>query len=70
MLNDGTMSSATVSAGYGEHQTQFQLESRDLGYSYVKGKIVFDYVNLKTYVNEFVAIVGQQAAENQPSSKT
>jgi NitT/TauT family transport system ATP-binding protein len=41
-----------------KEKTQYELECRDLGYSYVKSKMVFDHVNLKTYENELVAIVG------------
>jgi len=47
-----------VSADLGKGRSQFELECRDLGYAYVNSKMVFQHVNLKTYENEFVAIVG------------
>jgi len=52
------MSSETLSENCRREKSQFELEGRDLGYSYGKSKLVYDHVNLKTYDNELVAIVG------------
>jgi NitT/TauT family transport system ATP-binding protein len=47
------MSAVTTS-----EKTQSELECQDLGYSYVNSKMVYEHINLKTYENELVAIVG------------
>jgi NitT/TauT family transport system ATP-binding protein len=52
------MSAVTTSENFRGEKTQFELECRDLGYSYIKSKMVYIHVNLKTYENELVAIVG------------
>jgi NitT/TauT family transport system ATP-binding protein len=52
------MSAATLSENSRREKSQFELEGQDLGYSYSKSKMVYDHVNLKTYDNELVAIVG------------
>jgi NitT/TauT family transport system ATP-binding protein len=52
------MNAAVVSENAGNVKTQFELECRDLGYRYNKSRMVFDHINLKTYENELVAIVG------------
>src|SRR5208337_4073650 len=52
------MSGVTTSENFCRQKTQSELECRDLGYSYNKLKMVYDHVNLKTYENELVAIVG------------
>ncbi|HUK27111.1 MAG TPA: ATP-binding cassette domain-containing protein [Candidatus Acidoferrales bacterium] len=49
---------ATISEDFRSEKTQFELEGRDLGYSYFNSKMVYDHVNLRTYENELVAIVG------------
>ncbi len=52
------MSGVTTSENFCRQKTQSELECRDLGYSYNKLKMVYDHVNLKTYENELVAVVG------------
>jgi len=52
------MSDVAVGESFDKERTQFELECRDLGYAYAKSKMVFQHVSLKTYDNEFVAIVG------------
>jgi NitT/TauT family transport system ATP-binding protein len=50
--------STTVAAETSRQVPRYELECRDLGYGYSKSKMVFQHVDLKTYENEFVAIVG------------
>ena len=52
------MSAVRTSENFGREKPHFELEGRDLGYGYIKSKMVYDHVNLKTYENELVAIVG------------
>jgi NitT/TauT family transport system ATP-binding protein len=52
------MNGVVVSEKFGKEKTQCELECQDLAFSYNKSKMVFDHVNLKTYENELVAIVG------------
>jgi len=52
------MSSLTVSESSGGVKTHTELEGRNLAYGYTKSKMVFEHINLKTFENELVAIVG------------
>ncbi len=52
------MSAATTSENSHGEKTQSELECQDLGYRYVKSKMVYEHISLKTYENELVAIVG------------
>jgi len=52
------MSGEATAENFSREKTQCELECRDLGYSYDKLKMVYDHVNLETYANELVAIVG------------
>ena len=52
------MNAVTISGNSHKEKTPYELEGRDLGYSYVKSKMVYEHVNLRTYENELVAIVG------------
>lgn len=52
------MTAVMISDNLSGEKAKFELECRDLGYGYNKLKMVYDRVNLKTYENELVAIVG------------
>ena len=52
------MSSLTASESSVEVKNHSGLECRDLGYGYSKSKMVFEHINLRTFENELVAIVG------------
>src|SRR5208337_735110 len=52
------MSAVTTSENSHREKTQSELECRDLGYSYVKSRMVYEHISLKTYESELVAIVG------------
>lgn len=52
------MSSQTISESSAEMGNHSELEGRDLGYGYSKSKMIFEHINLRTFENELVAIIG------------
>ena len=52
------MASLTVSEDSGGLKSQSGLQCQDLAYGYTKSKMVFEHINLRTFDNELVAIVG------------
>ena len=52
------MSAVMPSENFHREKSQSELECQDLGYSYVRSRMVYEHISLKTYESELVAIVG------------